>query len=334
MNKILTIVIPSYNTERYIDDCLPTLVNCTEKEELELLLIDDGSTDSTLEKLREYEEKYPSIVRVIHKENGGHGSVINCGIFEASGKYFKVIDGDDWVETSNLDLLISKLKKCNEDMIINPYIAHSESDGKEKLKTYANGTISVGKSMSLDDYIALGGEAAIHSVTFKTSILKENEVSVREKCFYEDTEYFLYPLIYIKQVVFFDFPVYIYRVGTLTQSVNPKQALKNRAMHRLIVLDCIEYYQEKKKNMTETVRGYYEKVILSRVNTQYNIYLKNKLDKEHINELIFWDKELEEKSIVFYEKSNVIPVSILRKNIRFFASIICNLCRLYLFIRK
>ena len=120
--KILTIVVPSYNTELYIDECLPTIISSKSIDDIEILLVNDGSTDNTLKKARYFEELYPQSIRVIDKENGGHGSVINRGIKEATGKYFKVIDGDDWVDTAAFNQLVSCLKRVDVDLVMNPYI--------------------------------------------------------------------------------------------------------------------------------------------------------------------------------------------------------------------
>lgn len=111
MNKILTITVPSYNTEKYIDECMPFLLDDSIVDDIEILVVSDGSKDKTVEVATKWSEKYPQTIRVIEKENGGHGSTINRGILEARGKYFKVVDGDDWVKTDNLVKLVDFLKK-------------------------------------------------------------------------------------------------------------------------------------------------------------------------------------------------------------------------------
>ena len=108
-DKILTITVPSYNAEKYLVETMPSILETRHKELIDLIIVNDGSTDSTSDRAREIEEQYPGIVRVINKENGGHGSAVNTGIEYAVGKYFKVVDADDWVDTENLDLLIEYL---------------------------------------------------------------------------------------------------------------------------------------------------------------------------------------------------------------------------------
>lgn len=127
MYKILTITIPSYNTSQYIDSCLPTfLSNKKILKDIEILIINDGSKDDTLVKAKYYENKYPETIKVVDKENGGHGSTINSGIKLASGKYFKIVDGDDWVDNNNFTNLVQQLKKIDTDMVVNPYVEYNE----------------------------------------------------------------------------------------------------------------------------------------------------------------------------------------------------------------
>ncbi len=112
MKKILTVVIPAYNIEKYIENCLDSFVIPEVLEDLEVLIVNDGSKDRSADLAAAYEKRYPNSFRVINKENGGHGSTINRGLLEASGKYFKVVDGDDWVEREAFLRLMDCLKGC------------------------------------------------------------------------------------------------------------------------------------------------------------------------------------------------------------------------------
>ena len=106
MSKILSVVIPTYNMEKYLEKCLNSFIYNEGADELEVLIVNDGSKDNSVNIAKEFEKKYPNIFKVIDKENGGHGSTINAGLKVASGKYFKVVDADDWVETDELKKLI------------------------------------------------------------------------------------------------------------------------------------------------------------------------------------------------------------------------------------
>lgn len=94
--KLLSIAIPCYNSQDYMAHCIESLL--PGGEDVEILIVNDGSKDDTAKIADEYAAKYPTIVKAIHKENGGHGSAVNTGIENATGIYFKVVDSDDWVK--------------------------------------------------------------------------------------------------------------------------------------------------------------------------------------------------------------------------------------------
>ncbi|WP_270745156.1 glycosyltransferase family 2 protein [Lactococcus petauri] len=229
MEKLLTITVPSYNTEQYIDKCMPYLIDEKIIDNIEILIVSDGSKDNTVAVASKWQEKYPQSIRVIEKENGGHGSTINRGIQEATGKYFKVVDGDDWVVTENLVVLIEFLKNNDVDLINNPYFEHDEVSGQETLMM----TLDI-PSYKIDKYSKVVEKIKIppmHTVTYKTKILKDNNIRIDEKMFYVDVEYITFPLPFVKTQVYLDFPVYIYRVNSGTQSMAIGNMVKNRNMH-------------------------------------------------------------------------------------------------------
>ena len=122
MEKLLTVAIPSYNVEKYLEQTLSSfLIDPQWLKKTEILIVNDGSSDRTEEIGRKYEQKYPDTFRVISKKNGGHGSTINRGIREAQGNYFKVVDGDDWVNTSDFVELVRGLKSCTAEYVVTNY---------------------------------------------------------------------------------------------------------------------------------------------------------------------------------------------------------------------
>ena len=132
--KLLTIVIPTYNTERYLARCLDSLLTEEVLKELEILVVNDGSRDGSLAIARDYAARYPDTVTVIDKENGGHGSTINTGLQAATGRYFRVLDSDDWFDTCNFIKYFRALRHCREDVVITPYTqeyAYSERGGDD-----------------------------------------------------------------------------------------------------------------------------------------------------------------------------------------------------------
>ena len=313
MRKVLSVVIPSFNTEKFIDKCLSSMLAVSNREKIEILLVNDGSSDCTKDIAELYENRFPEIVRVINKSNGGHGSCINKGIEEAKGEYFKVIDGDDWVEKKGFEKLIHLLEESSEDVVVNSVIEKNVSTGKTRERFYKNS----GRIMDLIEYLDSNlGEINLPAMTIKTAILQNNNIRVREKCFYEDTEYIIYPIQYVHTIRSYDFPVYVYRVGQSTQSINPEKAFKNRNHLHMIVDDCITYFNIYVSDASEIKRDYIANIIASRIVTMYNNFFKVKFNSSIIDEIIEWDQELKNKSMFFYQKSNIFPISFLRGNIK------------------
>ena len=132
MSKTLTIAVPMYRVETYIDECLASLAIPEAEEDLEVLIVNDGSTDSSRARAARYEARWPGVFRIVDKENGGHGSAVNRGVREASGRYFKVVDGDDYVDRDGLLRLITFLKKCGADMVLTNYSWVDDRTGRQK----------------------------------------------------------------------------------------------------------------------------------------------------------------------------------------------------------
>lgn len=271
MNKILTITVPSYNTEKYIDECMPFLVDQRIIDDIEILVVSDGSKDKTVEVANTWQVKYPQSIRVIEKENGGHGSTINRGILEATGKYFKVVDGDDWVKTENLIQLVDFLKKTDVDLVNNPYFEHDEVTKAETLMMKLPIT-----SHQINDYNAIVESIKIppmHTVTYKTEILKNNNIKIDEKMFYVDVEYITFPLPFVRTQVYLDFPVYVYRVNSGTQSMAIGNMVKNRAMHLAMLKHEWQFITELPKNIDPAVKKVLKQRFSELVLAQYVVNL-------------------------------------------------------------
>ena len=288
--KVLTITIPSYNTEAFIDKNLPKFLDKDILDELEILIVNDGSTDSTLDIARKYEKEYSSTVRVINKENGGHGSVINTGIREAKGKYFKIVDGDDWVNTTNLVRLINDLKNCAAEVVISPFCLFFDNTKKTKLIEYKQIKDSI--LYDINDVIADFDKISIHSVTFLTEMLRSNDVRVREKCYYEDNEYVLYSICGAKSIIYFNYPIEFYLTAQKNQSINNRNLYKNRLMFQKIMEDCIEWKSKKGNTLSEALDTYADNSIYRIIRTQYNIYIRNGFEKGSYDDFTIFNAQL------------------------------------------
>jgi len=216
MEKILTISIAAYNAEKYIEKALSSLV-CCKMNELEVMVIDDGSTDETFSIAKEFELRYPKTFQVIHKSNGGYGSTINCSIERATGKYFKQLDADDWYHTENLDSFLHFLENTDSDIVITPFYKVFEKDNhKEMVDSHSQ----IKPSSQAIDSIRLSDRLMMHELAIKTSVLQSNDIKITVNCFYTDNEYVFEPLIHSDTVSRYKKPIYCYRVGLDGQSVS------------------------------------------------------------------------------------------------------------------
>ena len=286
MNTILTIVIPAYNIGKLAETVLATVCQEETKNAVEILFIDDGSTDRTLE-IAEAWAKVHDNMKVITKENGGHGSVINCGMERAQGRYLKVVDGDDFVEKRGLVELVAYLQQCHSDYVISPYYLVNASSGKRKVQ-YIQDLIP-GHSYQFEDVAMNLGRIPFHALTIRTEMLQRADIHLTENCYYDDFQYVLYPIPYVKTLSYFEFPVYDYVVGQENQSVNAKVAYQNLPMFLKIFDDSVAYVTkigrlsyEKRKSIQECMNGFLKNI--------YNVYLKNAYGKCVYHDFLQFDR--------------------------------------------
>ena len=325
MEKLLTVTIPAYNAEKYIEYTLNSLcVGYVEKrqlEQLEILVVDDGSADQTGAIADQYAEKYPDIGRVIHKENGGHGSGINCGIREARGRYFKVIDADDWVDSEAFWNLVRTLEPCEDDAVVSGFYwrldngnRNPESFLKEvEIKEPFPGVIY--SQTYLFDEVAENLYIKMHGVTWRTAILKQLPMRIDEKCFYVDSEYILYPIPWIQTIRFIPDFVYQYRIGREGQSVSPERLLRNRNDYEKVLGALLLFYEDcvrGKYLCTEPKLHYIESGIARCVSGRIKIFLSQRADRKVKEELIQSERILQNKYPAIYERNRNKAVKVLR----------------------
>lgn len=238
--KILTISVAGYNIEKFIEKLMNSIISSGRINELEILIVNDGSKDKTVEIANKYVELYPNDVKLIDKENGGHGSTINAGIKFASCKYFKAIDGDDWFDSEGLRKTVDNLANIDADLIINDFMNIYESDNSSKLMKIDNfqENLILGFDQCYKELTSL----CYHNIIYKTEILKNNSIHLTEHSFYVDNEYVMYPLQYIKTVFYYPVPLYCYRLGREGQSVSVKSLQKNISQLKNILVTVFKWY--------------------------------------------------------------------------------------------
>lgn len=256
MEKLLTIIIPCYNSSEYIDKCISSLIVEEIIDKLEVIVVNDGSTDGCEMICSTYVEKYPNTVMLLNKENGGHGSAINEGVKFANGKYMKVLDADDWLKKDNLELFIKKLEKIDADVVLTHHHTVDVCTGQVKGWTSFPPKFEVGYTLEyiVNNWKLFDRSMTFHGITYNTTFYKEHCIKLSENIFYEDHEYATFPCCYARSVVPIDIYIYEYRIGDVSQSVSHSNQL-NRITHTETVIKRL--ILEKKTVKTERVNVHY-----------------------------------------------------------------------------
>ena len=247
--KILTISIAAYNVDQYLAETLDSLIDQRYVKDIEVLVIDDGSHDNTGMVAMDYQERYPETIRYIKKENGGHGSTINKGIELASGKYFRIIDGDDYVDRDEFARFIDKLKRCDVDMVVtNMRVVDDDGNrridpsvlenGKDPFEFLAdNKPLRFTKTTSTRIF-------GLSTVSVKTYLLQMEYVKITEKCFYVDVEFIIWCIYLSNSYEFWNLTVYMYRKSPLgNNSVSKVNMLKNVGMQEKVSCKLCKLYE-------------------------------------------------------------------------------------------
>lgn len=224
--KILSIAVPCYNSQDYMEKCVDSLLKGG--EDVEILIVDDGSKDATAEIADAYEKKYPTIVRAIHQENAGHGGAVNTGIANATGLYFKVVDSDDWVNEDAYHQILDKLKEIvggsrTLDMFISNFVYEKQGAKHKKVMRYTK-QLPQNEIFTWSDIrrFTKGKYLLMHSVIYRTKLLRECGLKLPEHTFYVDNIFVYKPLPSVNTMYYLDVDFYRYFIGRDDQSVNEK----------------------------------------------------------------------------------------------------------------
>ena len=228
--KLLSVAIPSYNSERYMRKCVESLLPGGDR--VEILIVDDGSTDRTGRIADEYQARYPGIVRAIHQVNKGHGGAVNTGLEYATGVYFKVVDSDDWVAAKPYQQILDTLELMQRrgdtvDMMLSNFIYDKVGVKHKKVMSYRH-VFPVGEIFTWDQmrHIRKGQYILMHSVIYRTQMLKECGLQLPEHTFYVDNIFVYNPLPFVKKIYYLDVNFYHYFIGRADQSVNRETMVK------------------------------------------------------------------------------------------------------------
>ena len=306
MEKILTVSIAAYNVEKYIEKTLSKFVVPNVRKEIEVLIINDGSTDGTVKISKKFVEKYPDTFVLLNKDNGGWGSTVNMGIDHAHGKYFKQLDGDDYFDSETLEGFINILNDHNEDLIYTNYLMFD--DETDKIIDNINIKDSlINKRININD-LYIDFPLAMHACTFKTNMLKKESLDITEKCFYTDAEYLIKSLVRVKNVFFAPINVYCYRVGREGQSVSVQGFRKHYKEHIKVVMNLLDLYNKLEDSNVKKIVFYRLNLM---IDYQYHMFLYLENSKAHAKELKEFDNYIKDNYNQFY-KTNKKRIKIFR----------------------
>lgn len=279
-NPILTVIVPSYNVEKYLWNGIISLINHKNSSKMEILIIDDGSKDKTaeigakLERLTTSNNK--SIVRLISKENGGHGSTINVGIENARGKYTKIMDGDDTLDSYYLCELIDILEREDSDIVLNNYMEdYAYLNALNFIKPYE--FMLPGMQYNFEDLCYEGygfgtWGPILACSSYRTDFLKNINFKLLEKCFYVDVQLNTHISLACKTIVYYPLNIYRYLLGRNGQSISKESYMRNYKHHEKVTVKVIEALLEKEKEISKCRKDYViNMLILKLLITQYII---------------------------------------------------------------
>lgn len=251
--KLLSIAVPCYNSSAYMRRCIDSLL--PGGEDVEIIIVNDGSKDNTADIAEEYRERFPSIIKVVNKENGGHGSAVNAGMACAKGLYFKVVDSDDWVNQSAYIKILDTLKELLKDgktvdLFISNYVYEKEGERRKKVMKYHH-ALPQEQIFTWKDvrHFRVGQYILMHSVIYRTNLLRECGLRLPEHTFYVDNIFVFNPLPYVKTMYYLDVNFYRYFIGRADQSVNEQVMIERIDQQLKVNKLLVDYYVEEKQRI-------------------------------------------------------------------------------------
>jgi len=300
MDKILTVIIPTYNMEDYLRYCLDSLLIKENFKQLEVLIINDGSKDSSSAIGHEYEQLYPEVFRVIDKENGNYGSCINRGLKEAKGKYVKILDADDSFHTKHFEAFVSFLVEIDADLILSDFAVVNVNREVKKIIHYCFGEEKLYDFKSICNTHTFKN-MQMHAVTYRRENLLNFEYQQTEGISYTDQQWIFLPMMTVKSVACFNRFVYKYLIGREGQTVNSKDRLKGIVQISRCAADVVSGYEYHKKDMKEaSLLEYMYGRMIPLVKNVY-VFLLTHYEDETKKMLTDFDEQIKSLSDEIYE---------------------------------
>jgi glycosyltransferase involved in cell wall biosynthesis len=309
MEKIISIIIPTYNMEKYLERCLDSVLDHKLDDDIEVIVVNDGSTDHSLQIALYFKKKFPLIISVINKSNGHYGSTINSALSIAKGKYIKILDADDWFNTENFFYFIERLKDTESDLVITNY-THNYISGKKRQYIFPFCECSKNYDFSVMLTCTELSDIKMHAMSYRTELLRQIGYKQTEGIPYTDVEWTFYPLFFVNTIVFINANIYQYFLGREGQTVDISVRLKSLAPYSQVVNNLFSYYSNfNARKIDECRKRYLWNKIFTRYRYLYAYYL---LYQPHENfdslGMKEFDKSIKEKGAFLYSETANITV--------------------------
>lgn len=272
--KILTIAVPAYNMAHWLPRCLDSMNDMRLNSLLEVVVVDDGSTDDTLAVARQYERRNPDIFRAVTQANGGHGAAVNTGMRLAQGKYFRIVDADDWVNTDALCNLLGKMRDADCDLFVDE---KTEIDISTKaIRKYPMpadarfGTEQPFAAVMRREYDTL---LSMHTMAVRTQLLHDADLRLLEHTFYVDMQYVIGVSAFARTVCLMRERVYNYQVGDANQSVAAANYVRRYDQHDRVLKECIAFCDRNAARLPEGRMSYLQHALALLARSQLKIAL-------------------------------------------------------------
>lgn len=325
MNKLLSIIIPTYNMESLLPRCLDSILVPKALERLEAIVVNDGSQDDSLTIANQYKYRFPQTVTVINKPNGNYGSTINAGLKIAQGKYIKILDSDDWFSSDALVAFLDALEQTDTDMAVSHFSILHDDGIREltKYNVYGREPYTYGKVYDLDKVLEDGYIRffLMHALTYRTSLLRDMGYRQTEGISYTDTQWSCYPIFYAQTITFWNLDLYQYNLARADQTMNPKVLARSLSQLEQMTYDMLTFYGNFDLNKLSTIRRQFlRQYYANRVRILCKCHLidipREQFDAKHFTvlytELMSKVQEFELGNIHLYPENKIIRCDALK----------------------
>lgn len=299
MEKILSIIIPTYNMAALLPRCLDSLTASGVLDDLDILVVNDGSTDSSRAVAYSYAERYPQSIKVVDKKNGNYGSTINAALPLAVGEYVKVLDADDWFDSQALAKYVAELKSLEQevDVSVTHFLMIHEGGRTETVKyqNYGREPYTYGKVYNLDKVLGDGfiRYFLMHSLTYRTQLLRDHGYRQTEGISYTDIQWSSYPFFWAGSIVFHDLVVYRYNMDREGQTMDPAVIRKSLPQLERMTMDLMDFYRKADMSgLSEARVGFLRQYFKNRLRLLVKTHLmdipRREFDKEAFSSLDSW----------------------------------------------